>query len=71
MRKPIAVLSENQLIKQGEILKIASYIIPSEVVSPKIRWSLIAVLDDGGEGGSALAIGRWDREVALTDLPPR
>ncbi|MGA2607187.1 MAG: hypothetical protein ABSH01_06980 [Terriglobia bacterium] len=44
---------------------MAKYITPSEVVSPKKRWGLIAVLDEGTEGGSALAIGRWDGEVVL------
>ena len=45
---------------------MAKYIVPSEVVSPKKIWGLIAVLDDEGtENGSALAIGRWDGEVFL------
>src|ERR1035437_4366803 len=45
---------------------MAKYKTPSEVVSPKKNWGLIAVLDDEGtEGGSALAIGRWDGKVAL------
>jgi hypothetical protein len=41
------------------------YIPPSEVVSPRQHWSLIAVLHDGGPGDSALAIGRWDNQPVL------
>jgi len=41
------------------------YTPPNEVVSPKKRWGLIAVLDEGTEGTSALAIGRWDGDVVL------
>ena len=33
---------------------------PSEVVSPKARWKLIAVLYDGGAGEIAYAVGEWD-----------
>jgi hypothetical protein len=44
----------------------AKYIPASSVISPKQHWSLIAVLkDDEGEGGSVLAIGRWDNEPVL------
>jgi len=44
---------------------MAKYITPSAVVSPKRSWTLIAVLDEGTEGQSALAIGRWDGNVVL------
>jgi hypothetical protein len=39
------------------------YIVPSQVLSPKARWSLIDILDDRGEGEISVALGRWD------DLP--
>jgi hypothetical protein len=42
-----------------------SYIPPTQVISPKRQWSLIAVLDDDGEEGAALAIGRWDSALVL------
>jgi hypothetical protein len=42
-----------------------NYIPPEELVSPKLHWSLIAVLDAGKEGSSALAIGRWDGVLVL------
>ena len=32
---------------------------PGDVHSPKAKWNLIAVLDDGNDDGCALAIGRW------------
>jgi hypothetical protein len=41
------------------------YISPTAVVSPKLYWSLIAVLDDQGPGKIALAIGRWDNDPVL------
>lgn len=41
------------------------YIEPHNVISPKRRWILVAVLDQGSEEDSALAIGRWDNEPAL------
>lgn len=37
-----------------------SYIRPNEVVSPKARWKLIAVLRDGGASDAAYAVGEWD-----------
>jgi hypothetical protein len=42
-----------------------NYIPPDEVISPKLHWNLIAVIDEGKEGASALAIGRWDGVLAL------
>ncbi len=42
-----------------------SYIKPTDVHSPKLRWVLIAVLDEAKEGDCALALGRWDGEVTL------
>jgi hypothetical protein len=41
------------------------YVSPNSVISPRLHWSLITVLDDTGPGGSALAIGRWDTEPVL------
>ncbi len=38
---------------------------PNDVVSPKLHWNLIAVLDEGTEDDSALAIGRWDGDLVL------
>jgi hypothetical protein len=44
-----------------------NYIPPSEVISPKLHWQLIAVLDDegAGPGSCALAVGRWDGSIVL------
>jgi len=44
---------------------MARIILPEKVVSPKDRWSLAEVLDDGKEDGSALAIGEWDGKRRL------
>ena len=41
------------------------YISPTEVISPKRHWSLITVLQDGGPGGCALALGRWENDPVL------
>lgn len=41
------------------------YVSPTSVVSPKLHWSLIAVLDDRGPGQIALAVGRWDNLPVL------
>jgi len=41
------------------------YIYPEQVISPKLHWNLIAVIDEGREGSSALAIGRWDGQLVL------
>jgi hypothetical protein len=35
------------------------YTRPKDVISPKKNWTLIEVLDEGSEGTSALALGRW------------
>jgi hypothetical protein len=37
----------------------------TEVISPKNHWSLIAVLDDAGPGGIAVALGKWDQKPIL------
>ena len=42
-----------------------NYIHPSQVNSPKLKWSLITVLDEGKQGESALALGRWEGEITL------
>lgn len=48
-----------------------TYIKPTDVHSPKRRWSLITVLFDGGEENdtnnspNSLAIGRWDNKPVL------
>lgn len=41
------------------------YISPTAVISPKRYWSLITVLHDGGPGGCALAVGRWENTPVL------
>jgi hypothetical protein len=38
---------------------------PEDANSPRQRWSLIAVLDDGKSDKGALAIGRWDNKPVL------
>ena len=38
---------------------------PAEVISPRRHWSLIAVLTEANDDGSALAIGRWDGKPVL------
>ncbi len=47
------------------LTNVKTYIKPSDVQSPKRHWSLIHVLFDLGEGGSSLAIGRWDNKPVL------
>lgn len=43
-----------------------SYVPPHEVTSPRLKWSLITVLDPGkGEETSALALGRWEGDPVL------
>ena len=37
----------------------------NEVVSPKTRWKLIAVLEDRGPGNIAYALGEWDGEPRI------
>jgi len=41
------------------------YIPPSEVTSPRQKWALIAVLDEGGAGQTALAVGLWEKKPVL------
>ena len=41
------------------------YIKPDNVTSPRKNWSLIAVLDEGTEGSSALALGTWKGQPRL------
>ena len=48
----------------------SSYILPEKVTSPRLRWSLIAVLDDGASPGAtapwvSFALGRWDNDPCL------
>lgn len=38
---------------------------PEEVDSPKARWKLCKVLYSSGEGGYAVAKGKWDNEAVL------
>jgi len=40
----------------------SSYIIPSDVKSPKASWHLFAVILDRGEGDCAYALGEWEGE---------
>ena len=42
-----------------------NYIPPSDVTSPRLSWSLIAILDPGVAEGAALALGRWDGQPVL------
>ena len=42
-----------------------AYIPPNEVTSPQRHWQCIQVLNDNGEGESALALGRWDNKGVL------
>ena len=42
-----------------------NYTDPKTVKSPKISWTLIDVLHDGGENQDALAIGEWEGERVL------
>lgn len=41
------------------------YIPPDDVTSPRLYWSLIAVLDPGDAGGASVALGKWDDEPVL------
>jgi hypothetical protein len=41
---------------------VMAYVLPKDVVSPKMHWSLIDVLLDRGEGDCAYALGVWDGE---------
>lgn len=42
-----------------------THVKPDQVVSPKARWKLIAVLHDGGAGEIAYALGEWDGEPRI------
>lgn len=42
-----------------------AHIPPNRVLSPKRNWVLVTVLVDEGEGGVALALGRWDGDPVL------
>jgi hypothetical protein len=44
---------------------MATHIPPSDVISPKNHWALIAVVDDGGPGKIAVALGKWDHAPVL------
>jgi hypothetical protein len=41
------------------------YTPPTLVISPKIHWNLITVLEDGGPSRPSLAVGRWDNNPVL------
>ena len=43
----------------------AKFTPPSDVISPKQHWNLIAVLDEGKADNCALALGRWDGQLVL------
>lgn len=43
----------------------AKYVPATEVISPKLRWALIIVLEDKGPGEHSLALGRWDNDPVL------
>lgn len=47
------------------MLMATNYISPADVISPKLHWSLIAVLEDEGPQEIALAVGRWDNKPVL------
>lgn len=38
---------------------------PTSVISPKQHWTLISVLKVNDDEGTALAIGRWDKDAVL------
>lgn len=42
-----------------------TYIVPTEVMSPKRQWTLVSVLWDRGEGEAAVALGRWEGEPVI------
>ena len=44
---------------------MAGYNPPSEVTSPKRKWSLISVLEDEGPNQYAIALGRWENKPVL------
>jgi len=39
-----------------------TYIQPSDVISPKAKWTLVDVVLDKGSGNCAYAIGMWDKQ---------
>lgn len=41
------------------------YVRAKEVISPKSRWKLIAVLEDRGPGNIAYPLGEWDGEPRI------
>ncbi|MCY3788911.1 MAG: hypothetical protein OXH63_08995 [Gemmatimonadetes bacterium] len=41
------------------------YIEPNDVISPRTRWKLIAVLDNRGPSEIAYALGEWDGEPKI------
>jgi hypothetical protein len=41
---------------------VMSYILPSDVISPKAMWTLVDVVLDKGPGNCAYAIGMWDKQ---------
>jgi hypothetical protein len=45
----------------------SDYVKPGDVHSPRNKWVLIAVLDDGSgkDDGCALAVGRWEEKPVL------
>jgi hypothetical protein len=42
-----------------------TYIKPKDVHSPKTHWRMFNVLQDGGEGEGAYALGYWDDEPRI------
>jgi hypothetical protein len=42
-----------------------TYVPPTQVMSPRRHWTLVAVLIDEEEGKEAAAIGRWDGKPVL------
>lgn len=44
---------------------MSGHIPPSDVISPKNRWTMISVLYTGTAGDYALALGRWSNQPVL------
>lgn len=44
---------------------MVAYVEPEDVNSPRQRWTLIAVLDNGKTDRAALCLGRWDGKPVL------
>lgn len=55
----------NLELREQENVRVVTYIPPDQVTSPQRHWQRIKVLDDKGEGESALALGRWDNKGVL------